>query len=149
MEKFIGSSFTRGLSSTKVTLDQIVKAEVVLLLFSGKWCPPCNGFAPLLKKFYADINKDCIGDKKRVEIVFVSCDNSKEEFTSHAKEFAYACIPFDDPKIAELQDALEIETIPVVTLLKKNGAIAKENVRTFIEKKGTGCFEELRSIAGI
>ena len=144
MESFIGSTFTRGISSTKVSIEQVLQADVVLLLFSGKWCPPCNGFAPVIKNFYNNVNKGCIGDKKRVEIVFISCDNSIEEYKSHASEFPYACISFDDPKIVDLQDALEIENIPVVTLLRKDGTIAKENIRQIIQTKGINCFDDIR-----
>ena len=144
MESFIGANFFRISKSNKVTLDQIQQAEVVLLLFSGKWCPPCNGFNPTIKNFYRDVNKGTTGDKRRVEIVLVSCDNTEEEFNTHIKESPFPIIPFDEPKIGELQDALEIDTIPVVTLLRKDGTIAKENIRQIIQTKGPTCFEEIR-----
>ena len=144
MESFIGKNFARGNPPVPVTLEQIMKAEVVLLLFSGHWCPPCNGFQPVIKKFYKDVNAGTIGDSKRVEIVYVSCDNTIEEFKKHSSEFIFPVIPFDDPIIAELQDALQIETIPVVTLLRKDGTIAKENIRQIIQTKNTGCFEDIK-----
>jgi len=70
-----------------------------------------------------------------------------EEYKEHAADFPYVCIPYEDPVISSLQDALEIDAIPVVTLLKKNGTIAKGNVRGEINTKGVGCLNELKMLS--
>ena len=54
-------------------------AEVVCLYFAAHWCPPCKYFTPVLSKFYEEANTE----GKKVEIVFVSHDESEESF----KEF--------------------------------------------------------------
>ena len=41
MEAFIGKEFQLT-DGTLVTLDEIMEAKVVLLYFSGIWCPPCK-----------------------------------------------------------------------------------------------------------
>jgi len=88
IEKLVEKDFLRPNSTTraKISLEEIMMADVVLLLFSGAWCPPCRGFLPVLKKFYKEINKGCTGPSKRVEIIFVSCDNEKDEFVEHFQE---------------------------------------------------------------
>ncbi len=46
MEKFIGKTFQLS-DGTLVTLEEIVQAKVVLLYFSGIWCPPCTVLRPI------------------------------------------------------------------------------------------------------
>jgi len=54
----------------------------VLLYFSASWCPPCRKFTPKLKAFYEMANKS----KKRVEVVFISCDETEDEALAYMRE---------------------------------------------------------------
>jgi hypothetical protein len=47
-------------------------------------------FMPKLKEFYDEINKD----GKKLEVIYVSCDNAREGFESHFKEMSWPAIPF-------------------------------------------------------
>ncbi len=78
-----------------------------------------------------------------MEIVFVSCDNSEEEFDEHFGVMPFPAIPFDDPRIADLEEDLDVEAIPIVPLLRKNGTIARDSVRQLIAKDGIKCLPEL------
>ena len=40
MNKFIGTNFILN-NGTGVPLESIMNAKVILLYFSGIWCPPC------------------------------------------------------------------------------------------------------------
>ena len=65
-------------------------------------CPPCQAFTPILKDLYGDLNGD--GDKK-MEIVFVSSDESQEAMRAYMKE-AHAdwlTVPFGHPLRDELK----------------------------------------------
>ncbi|GMI45727.1 hypothetical protein TrCOL_g6911 [Triparma columacea] len=45
---------------------------MTLVYFTGKWCPPCKEFTPLLRKFYLAANGGG-GEAKTLEIVVVPC----------------------------------------------------------------------------
>ena len=60
---------------------RISDKKVVLLYFSGSWCPPCHTFTPKLVQFYHQYGG---GDK--FEIMFVSCDKNKEAMMDYMKE---------------------------------------------------------------
>ena len=96
-----------------------------------------------MKNFYKEVNKGCDPKKKNVEVVFVSCDNSEEEYDENIAEMAWPAIPFDDPRIADLEEDLDVESIPIVPLLRKDGSIAFDSVRQKIQTQGAKCFEEL------
>lgn len=100
-----------------------------------------HGFEFVIKKFYNEVNKDCDPKKKNVEIIFVSCDNSEEEFREHVTDFPYPMIPFDDPRILDLIE--DKEAIPIVPLLRKDGSVAKDSVKKLITEKGAKCLEDL------
>eukprot|EP00826_Nyctotherus_ovalis_P061197 TRINITY_DN8685_c0_g1_i14.p2 TRINITY_DN8685_c0_g1~~TRINITY_DN8685_c0_g1_i14.p2 ORF type:complete len:129 (+),score=33.53 TRINITY_DN8685_c0_g1_i14:102-488(+) len=120
-----------------------MSAKVVLLYFSGIWCPPCHGFEFVIRNFYKAVNEGCEPGKKNVEIVFVSCDNSVEEFNEHIVPMPFPMLPFDSPKIADLEEDLDVESIPIVPLLRKDGTIARESVRQIIQVQGVHCLPEL------
>ena len=106
-----------------------------------------KGFEPVIKSFYSEVNKSCEPGKKNVEIVFVSCDNSEDEFEEHFGAMPWPGIPFDDPRIADLEEDLDVESIPIVPLLRKNGTIAKDSVRQDIQKNGIKYFPELLKLS--
>ncbi len=148
----------------KITFDQALKAKMLLLYFSGIWCPPCitqffplphgkqhkqsvgKGFLPAIKNFYREVNKSCTDETKNVEIIFVSCDTSKEEYDDHLSELPFPGIPFGDPLIEDLEEIFDVENIPVVPLIRKNGSIACENVRRIITEKGSEGYSDLAKL---
>ena len=146
MDKLIGNEFIK-VGGGKISIADVMKAEVVLLLFSGSWCPPCRGFLPAIRKFYNDVNKGCT-TTKRVEIVFVSCDNEKEEFQEHLAELGFPAIPYESDKIADLEDDIEVEAIPIVPILSKaKGKVVFENARKLIQDSGFECFNKLKELS--
>ena len=64
-----------------------LEGKIVLLYFSGAWCPPCRRFTPLLKDFYSKEQERCEGeDSAQVEVVFVSSDHSAEQMMDYMRE---------------------------------------------------------------
>lgn len=102
-----------------------------------------HGFEFVIRKFYKDVNEGCKSGEKNVEIVFVSCDNSIKEFKEHIAPMQFPMLPFDSPKIADLEEDLDVESIPIVPLLRKDGTIARESVRQIIQTQGIKCLPEL------
>ena len=66
----------------------------VLLYFSAHWCPPCRRFTPALKEFYEVANRS----GKKVEIVFVSSDETEEAARQYLREHHgdWLMVPFGD-----------------------------------------------------
>ena len=102
-----------------------------------------HGFEYTIRDFYKNVNEGCKPNEKNVEIVFVSCDNSIEEFKEHIIPMQFPMIPFNSQKTIDLEEDLDIESIPIVPLLRKDGTIARENVRQMIKTQGVGCLPEL------
>merc|ERR1712183_813928 len=75
-----GSSLVKADNSTKSVEEVLAEKEIVLIYFSGHWCPPCRTFTPVLKKFYQNVSE------KGVEVIFVSSDESKEDMVNYMNE---------------------------------------------------------------
>jgi nucleoredoxin len=74
----------------EVSNEEMMKAEVVALYFSAKWCNPCKMFTPILSKFYELVNKD----SKQLEIIFVSSDENEEAFKEYFATMPWLAMPF-------------------------------------------------------
>lgn len=106
-----------------------------------------HGFEYTIRNFYKAVNEGCDPSAKNVEIVFVSCDNSIEEFKEHIVPMPFPMLPFDSDKIADLEEGLDVESIPIVPLLRKDGTIARESVRQLIQTQGVKCLPDLINAA--
>jgi thiol-disulfide isomerase/thioredoxin len=58
-------------------------SKVIGLYFSAKWCPPCHKFTPLLANSYRAVRASQGVHAKHFEVVYVSCDSSKEEYDKY------------------------------------------------------------------
>ena len=106
-----------------------------------------HGFDYLIRNFYKAVNEGCDPNAKNVEIVFVSCDNTLEEFQEHIALIPFPMLPFDSPKIIDLEEGLDIDSIPIISLMKKDGTIALESLKQLIQIKGIKCLPELINAA--
>ena len=80
-------------------------ADAVAVYFSASWCGPCRKFTPILAQAYADINKK-LGTKlskgqanRRFEVIWVTRDNSFEEFVKYFSSMPWLAVPFDKVKL--------------------------------------------------
>jgi Thioredoxin-like len=80
------------------TEDLLKEVDFVLLYFSASWCPPCQGFSPVLKVFYQSINDiPIVGTSTSTQpttstaVVYVSSDHS-----ASTSEFAKYCGTISD-----------------------------------------------------
>ena len=93
------------------------KYDTVLLYFSAHWCPPCRQFTPRLKELYEKIPKGS------VKIVFVSWDNSRDEFTSyfHNEHGDWIAVSFDTDR-EEIGHLYGVKGIPALLLIDNKTA---------------------------
>ena len=99
--------------------DQSLLAEVPVVgyYFSAHWCPPCKKFTPLLADFYNKWN----ANGKKIEIVFVSFDKKEDEYKEYYGSMPWTAIPYGDSRIQELAEKFEVEGIPFLCIVSKDG----------------------------
>jgi nucleoredoxin len=122
----LGDSFVKQDGST-VGLDA-VKGKTLGLYFSAHWCPPCRGFTPKLKEFYAEYKKQ----DPNFEIVFCSSDKDEAAMESYFKEDHgdYLALPYAKrTEKAALSDMFKVEGIPTFVVLGPDGSIINANAR--------------------
>lgn len=99
-------------------------AEVVCLYFGAHWCPPCKYFTPVLSKFYEEANKD----GKKVEIVFISHDESMESFEEFFAHMPWIAVPYNLARL-EVAQKYKISGIPTLLVMNKDGTVKNKNGR--------------------
>ena len=78
-----------------IEVSSLAKAgHVVGLYFSAHWCPPCLKFTQLLARWYKAVKDSDVGSK--LEIVFISSDDSEEEFDQYYGEMPWTAIPYEE-----------------------------------------------------
>ncbi|EER04610.1 thioredoxin, putative [Perkinsus marinus ATCC 50983] len=128
---------------TKVKADDVLAGkEKIALYFSAHWCPPCRKFTPILKEFYEEVKEEDGEDK--LEIIFISSDNSEEEQVEYHKEDHgdWLRVPYSD---VETRDALKKEFGVCAGIEKENLGIINDD-----HKSGIPCLlvldEDKRSV---
>lgn len=133
---FLGQELLNG--TEKVSIDTLATAPVVAVYFSAHWCPPCRGFTPVLAEWYNSVNED----GKKVEIVFVSCDQNQQQFENYYGEMPWLSVPFSAAKVQEIKQTIPFNGIPYLVVLKKDGTILSTNGRGDVSAKGPACADE-------
>ena len=111
---------------------------VVCLYYTASWCPPCQGFCPLLIDFYNDINSA----EKKLEIILVSRDQNKDDFEEYYAQMPWLAIPFNDDRIPTLAEKYNIKGIPILLVLKKNGDVVTKAGKMDVTNEGSGAFDK-------
>ncbi|XP_030845401.1 tryparedoxin-like [Strongylocentrotus purpuratus] len=98
------------------------------LYFSAHWCPPCRMFTPTLAEFYKAFTKKNEG---KLEIVFVSSDQSQEDFDGYFKDMPWLSLPYvDRERKGKLGTKFSVEGIPTFIIIdSKTGAIVCSKAR--------------------
>jgi nucleoredoxin len=123
-ELLYGTEFLKGSAEAdkdkKVTFnDDFLKGkEAIGLYFSAHWCPPCKRFTPMFGECYKKINKDLEGDKKKFEVMYLSCDRSEEQFNEYFGTMPWMAMPFTDrKKNQQLSGHFDVSGIPALVIL--------------------------------
>ena len=95
------------------------------IFLQAHWCPPCRGFTPKLAQAY----KAAKAANKPWEVVFVSADNSEEEFAEYYETMPWLSLPHEDPRCAFLNSHFEVEGIPSLVLVAPDGKVLSTELR--------------------
>ncbi|CAD5215391.1 unnamed protein product [Bursaphelenchus xylophilus] len=109
----------KGGAFSPADVKELDGKDVIAFYFSAHWCPPCRAFTPELKDFYNEVNKG----SSKLEVVFFSFDRSKESCHDYLKEAHgdWLFLEAEDPKIEEIANKFNVEGIPALLLVNKNG----------------------------
>jgi nucleoredoxin len=119
--------------STENADSSVMNAPIVCFYFSAHWCPPCRGFTPELAAWYEDVKNE------GVQVVFVTCDRSDEEFRNYFAEMPWYALPHGDARIGTLKTEMGCQGIPYLVVYKQDGTLVTKNGRSDVTSNPTGC----------
>ena len=131
MERYLAKKLINN-KNEEILIEDVLKTKVIALLFTASWCSPCLIFEKQLIEIYNDAN---MGDKV-FEVVQISFDHTEGEFKKSLNERPWVFFTYNDPKINELTEQLNIETIPGFLVFNQNGKLLTECGRKEINEKG-------------
>merc|ERR1712080_427756 len=116
MDSLAGASLVNAAGEAISANSLLANKDLILLYFSGHWCPPCRQFTPVLKEFHA---KAAIDGK--FEVVFVSSDRSMEDMFNYMKEShgPWVAVQHNSALANQLKQKYGVKGIP--TLVANNG----------------------------
>ena len=136
--EFLGQKLLADKGNKTVDVSVLDAVPVVALYFSAHWCPPCKMFTPLLAQNLAQIN----AGQKQMEVVFVSADQSEEEFKQYYAEMPWLSVQFDVDNLADIADKFEVTTIPALIILNKDGTVKVANGKAQLEAKKAAAIDD-------
>jgi len=115
---------------SKVNVD--LEGKTVGVYFSAHWCPPCRGFTPVLKKFYAEYK----AANPDFEIVFVSSDQDEGGMMSYFQNDHgdYLCCPHGSKEANNLKTLAGVQGIPMFVVFDGEGELITKNGRAGVSK---------------
>ena len=119
-----------------------ITAPVLCVYFSAHWCPPCRNFTPKLAALYNNWNKN----QKRVEIIFSSSDNDQTSFQEYFNSMPWLALPLGDPRSSALEEMCDVQGIPMLVMIGRDGSVLYPDVRDLIEDTGEDALATLESL---
>ena len=112
-----------------VNTNEKLGGKVIGLYFSAHWCPPCRAFTDKLKTFYH--SSDNRNSPIQMEVVFVSCDRSEEEFTKYFQTMPWLAVPYDSPQREFMREGFQIGGVPTLIIISPTGNTVCNNAINF------------------
>ncbi|KAL0912599.1 hypothetical protein M5K25_018581 [Dendrobium thyrsiflorum] len=127
-----GRDFLVRNNGDEVKISEL-EGKTVGLYFSGSWCGPCRRFTPILVEAYTELaSRD-----SNFEIVFVSSDEDEEDFSDYFSKMPWLAIPFsDDHKRDSLDGVFDVEGIPALVIIDKNGEVLTDEAVEVVRDYG-------------
>jgi len=111
-----------------------IEGKHVVFYFSAHWCGPCRKFTPVLVEMYKKLQ----AAGRPFEVIFVSGDNSDEEFDGYFGEMPWRAIPYGDPRIEFLNRHFEVDGIPTAVLVGPTGNVIDKDFRSIASNDPDG-----------
>eukprot|EP01017_Pseudomicrothorax_dubius_P008842 TRINITY_DN12928_c0_g2_i1.p1 TRINITY_DN12928_c0_g2~~TRINITY_DN12928_c0_g2_i1.p1 ORF type:complete len:158 (+),score=14.20 TRINITY_DN12928_c0_g2_i1:129-602(+) len=118
--------------------DENVKNKALIgLYFSASWCRPCRVFTKYLLDFYHKVNLN----NHLFEVVFVSKDNSRDEFFAYFTPMPWLALPWQDEARKELYLKYRISSIPTLIITDNQGKLVTRNGMSDVLERGSDALQ--------
>ena len=125
------------------TADVLRGKKRLGIYFSAHWCPPCRAFTPALIEFYRTLGQV---RSDALEIVFVSCDETADEFHEYYRGMPWAALAFGSAAIKAVGSKYSSDGIPALFIVDAStGAVVDPDGRSTIishEDKPSGALSK-------
>jgi len=102
-----------------VTVDEL-RGKYLGIYIGGSWCPACRNFLPNLAEAYTNLK---LIQGVDFEIIYVSRDQSEEEFLAYYEMMPWFMIPYGDARITAISTQLQNKYIPRFVMINPEGQI--------------------------
>eukprot|EP01012_Entosiphon_sulcatum_P014051 TRINITY_DN19176_c0_g1_i1.p2 TRINITY_DN19176_c0_g1~~TRINITY_DN19176_c0_g1_i1.p2 ORF type:complete len:331 (+),score=76.99 TRINITY_DN19176_c0_g1_i1:115-1107(+) len=110
-------------------VSRLRELDAIGLYFSAHWCPPCRLFTPQLVEAY----KRYTGARGlRFDILFVTSDKTQQQFDEYFREMPWKGLAFSDARKDELEQLYEVNGIPALVIVGRDGKTITANGRAAI-----------------
>jgi len=135
-DELLGPEIIPTAGSAPVPAGPILNGKHLVLYFSAHWCPPCKAFTPKFAETYKAMKERGNDD---FEVLFVSSDQSEEEFEEYHAEMPWPSLPYANSSGKKgLSSMFEVSGIPSVVVLDADRRIVNGDARGMIDSDPEG-----------
>lgn len=99
---------------TSIVLPKTLK--LLLVYFSGRWCPMCQAFDVMMRKVYEGLK--ALPESSDLELVWISCDLSEEAHHAHLKTLRVMLgASWSPSRLAKFTERWGVKAIPSLLVL--------------------------------
>jgi nucleoredoxin len=117
--------------------EVLTKINVIGLLFSASWCPPCQNFEKDLLNLYKEVNRE----DKVFEVIQINNEKMEKDFDDNCNN-PWLYIPFNDPFMYELVEDYDVKQLPMLIIVNKERTVLSEKGRKDIVDLGNRAFDK-------
>ncbi|CAE8612398.1 unnamed protein product [Polarella glacialis] len=90
--------------------------KLLLLYFSGRWCPVCSEFDALLRETFTSLK--ALPESADIELVWISLDVSQDAYTTHLRKLGSTlAVGWSPERIEEVTVRYSVQGIPCLLVL--------------------------------
>jgi nucleoredoxin len=139
LTNIFGKKFHNNKYEEVLPENSIFKVNLIGILFTGSWCPPCELFEKELINVYNEANSK----EKIFEIVQVSNEKSEKEYKNCINETKpWLFFPFNDPQVNILINEYKITFLPVLLIVNKDRYVLSDTGRKDVSDLGVKAYEK-------
>lgn len=120
----------------RIPIAKALDGKYVGLYFGAHFSPACAERTPQLVETYSQIR--ALGHE--FEIVYMSWDHTPQHFGEHAKLMPFLKVPFQDEKIEEISQQLQVEDLPSLFLFDAEGDLITAEGLAVLDEEGVEGF---------
>ena len=125
MEELFGDAFLKDNNEVEADEVLLIFKEFMLIFYGASWSLKSNEMSERISSFLIDQNPDDESQPPSYEAFYISNDESKDEFKQFYAKMCeeapyWSTFPWNDPRIVNMKNALNLESLPQVLVMDKN-----------------------------